>query len=353
MTSFTIAPLTSYDQRDTVLTLARENAAATDTDSRSPFETLRQLGNAGLTTLGRTGSLLPQAAVVFDLATECTATAFSLWAHRSVIAFFDAVGRDLPEGVATAQRTASTAMAAAFKNASGVGDLGVHAVQVDGGLSLTGTISWASNLYPGGVMVLPVALDGQEPGTAIVTVTVDAPGVEVKYQKGLLALDATESGFIKLTDVFVPTADILSTDVPGFLASITAPFLLLQSSLCLGLAASALASAATGLSTSRGIFEQEFAEVAAEYERLRAQLITLAEAPGDAQRYDLLRLRLDAAHLATHATRLEMAVIGGRGYKTASATGRRYREASFLPVQSPTEGHLRYELSRYEQAATA
>lgn len=351
MTNFSLLPLTPYKQRETVLTLARENAAATDTDTRSPFETLRQLGDAGLTALGRTGSLLPQAAVIFDLATECTATAFSLWAHRSVIAFFDAVGRDLPEGITTAQRTASTAMAAAFKNASGVGELGVKAAQVEGGLSLTGTISWASNLYPGGLMVLPVALGGQNPDKAIVTVTVDAPGVEIKYQKGLLALDATESGFIKLTDVFVPSKDILSTDVPGFLTRITAPFLLLQSSLCLGLGASALASTSTNLATAQGIFEQEFTEISTNYERLRRQLITLAETPSDAQRYDLLRLRLDAAHLATQATRLEMAVIGGRGYKTASATGRRYREASFLPVQSPTEGHLRYELSRYEQAA--
>ena len=40
--------------------------------------------------------------------------------------------------------------------------------------------------------------------------------------------------------------------------------------------------------------------------------------------------------------------MGGAGYVAKSPTARRLREASFLPVQSPTEGHLRYELSKYD-----
>lgn len=350
MTSaFTLEPLYPYPQRENLLALARQHAAAVDAGDRSPFETLRELGQEGLLTLGRTGSVLPQAAVAFDLATEDTATAFSLWAHRATIAFFDAVGRQLPEGMETGETTGSTAMAAAFKHASGVGELGVQAKQTEGGLLLNGSISWASNLYPGGVMVLPVAVEDaapDKPGSYIVTLRVGAEGLDVKYQKGLLALDATESGFIRLTDVFVPEADILSRDVPGFLATITAPFLLIQSSFCLGLAAAALAAAAPHTDVSRGIFTQEFEQVNAEYQRLRAELTDLAQEPTAATRRRLLQLRLDVSHLATAATRLEMAVIGGRGYKTTSETARRYREATFLPVQSPTEGHLRYELSQ-------
>jgi hypothetical protein len=36
--------------------------------------------------------------------------------------------------------------------------------------------------------------------------------------------------------------------------------------------------------------------------------------------------------------------VGGRGYAMSSPTARRAREAAFLPVQSPTEGHLRWVL---------
>ena len=55
-------------------------------------------------------------------------------------------------------------------------------------------------------------------------------------------------------------------------------------------------------------------------------------------------LRLDAAHLATSATQLELAVKGGGAYAASSPTARRVREALFLPVQSPTEAQLQWEL---------
>ena len=46
------------------------------------------------------------------------------------------------------------------------------------------------------------------------------------------------------------------------------------------------------------------------------------------------------------ATRIEATVRGGTGYLAASAVSRRLREAAFLPIQAPTEGQLRWELSR-------
>lgn len=349
MPEFTLEPLTEYPQREKVMSLARQHAEEVDQDSYSPYETLRAIAEDGLVTLGRDGSILQQTAVAFDLATECTSTAFSLWAHRSTIAFFDAVGKELPQGLVTAETTGTTAMAAAFKDASGVGEIQVHATHVDGGLELNGVISWASNLYPGGVVVLPVIVDDAEPGQPskyIVHTTVDAAGFNVKYQKGLLALDATESGFIKLENVFVPEENLMSTDVPGFLKKITAPFLLLQSSFCLGLGAASLQSVSEHLDVAQGIFQEEFAQINSEYQRLRTELTELAENPASAERRRLLQLRLDAAHFATSATRIELAAIGGKAYKARCASARRLRESQFLPVQSPTEGHLRYELSK-------
>ena len=121
MSDFTLEPLYDYPQREQVLALARTNAEAVDRGERSPFETLREIAKDGLITLGRDGSsLVPQVSVAFDLATEDASTAFSLWAHRSTIAFFDAVGRELPAGLAEATVSGTTAMAAAYKEASGL-----------------------------------------------------------------------------------------------------------------------------------------------------------------------------------------------------------------------------------------
>ena len=72
-----------------------------------------------------------------------------------------------------------------------------------------------------------------------------------------------------------------------------------------------------------------------------------SDAPsGDDSPAELVRVRLEAALLTGRATRLEQAIVGGRGYALASDTSRRAREAAFLPVQSPTETHLRHLLAR-------
>ena len=216
MSEFTLEPLEDYPQRERVLALAAEHADAVDAGERSPFENLREIAKDGLLTLGRTGSLLPQVSVAFDLASQDATTGFSLWAHRSTIAFFDAVNRELPEGLAEATTSGTTAMAAAYKEASGLAPIKVLGTLVEGGVKLNGTISWASNLYPGGVIVLPVAVQNAQeghPNRYIVTVRQDAPGLKVVYHRNLLALNGTESGTIIFEDVFVPTEDILTDNL--------------------------------------------------------------------------------------------------------------------------------------------
>ena len=351
MSEFTLEPLEDYPQRERVLALAAEHADAVDAGERSPFENLREIAKDGLLTLGRTGSLLPQVSVAFDLASQDATTGFSLWAHRSTIAFFDAVNRELPEGLAEATTSGTSAMAAAYKEASGLAPIKVLGTLVEGGVKLNGTVSWASNLYPGGVIVLPVAVQNAQeghPNRYIVTVRQDAPGLKVVYHRNLLALNGTESGTIIFEDVFVPTEDILTKDFAGFLAKVTAPFLLVQSAFCLGLAAGALQSAAEHLQVSGGIFKQDFEGLLGTYRALRDTLLRLAAEPENAQKRDLLQLRLDVSHLATAATHCELQTVGGAGYVAGSPTARRVREVTFLPVQSPTEGHLRYELAKHD-----
>lgn len=348
-----IESLYNYPERERVISLATEHAAAVDAGERSPFETLREIARDGLLTLGRTGSLVPQAAVAFDLATGCASTGFSLWAHRSTITFFDAVGRELPDGLASGTVSGTTAMAAAFKEAAGIGPIKVLGTLVDGGLRLNGTVSWASNLYPGGVIVLPVAVQNAAEGASnryIVTVRQDTPGLRITYHRNLLALNGTESGTLIFEDVTVPAADILTEDFTGFLAAVTAPFLLVQSAFCLGLGAGALQSAARHLDVSGGIFREEFGQLHDQYRGLRAELLHLATEPVNAQKRDLLNLRLGVSHFADAAAHCELQTVGGVGYVKDSPTARRVREASFLPVQSPTEGHLRFELAKFEDA---
>lgn len=338
-------PLQDYSGRSEVLAGAHASAAAVDAGQMSPFELIEALGRLGLLELGRDGDWLPMAAVVHDIASECVATAFSLWGHRMAAAYHDAVGAPLPDGVDTGRVPGVSAMAPAFKAAAGIGEISVQARPVEGGLAITGKIPWASNVYEDAAIVLPVvrlAPDGRT--QLIVRTSARTTGVSARHLTDLLALNATRSASLEFTDVFVPDQDVLTDDVPGFLASIRGPFLLLQSAFCLGLSAAALASAQHRLTGVNEVFSLDVREALAEYHRLRKDLVAVADAPAAQAPATILRLRLDSGLLTGTATRLEAAVVGGRGYQATSPTARRLREAAFLPVQSPTEGHLRWQL---------
>jgi hypothetical protein len=81
--------------------------------------------------------------------------------------------------------------------------------------------------------------------------------------------------------------------------------------------------------------------------RRRDEAVIALEAQASSQsgtgRARLARTRLDAMAVATQAVALETALCGGTGYRAGSATGRRVREAAFLPVQAPTLAQLRHD----------
>lgn len=341
-----LAPLTDYPEHGLVRARAAERARATDEADTTPFETLRELGQRGLLDLGLGGGdLRGQAAVVFDLAVECTATAFSLWGHRSGLEYLDAVGAPVASELRTGDVPLCSAMAPAFKAAAGIGEIPVTLTRRGDHLVLDGTVPWASNLYPDAVVILPVVREDGH--TAIVRTRVAAHGVSVRPLENLMALNATASGILRLEGVEIDAEqDVLTEDVPGFLATVRGPFLLLQTSFCLGLSAAALTSARENLGGVGEMFREDLDDAVAQQQRLRADLVRLAREPRAAAPRELLQLRLDAALLTGEATRLEAKIVGGRGYALSSPTARRAREAAFLPVQSPTEGHLRWELRR-------
>ncbi|MDO5617877.1 acyl-CoA dehydrogenase family protein [Kocuria sp.] len=357
---FVVEPLTDYPQREQVIAAAAANAKAVDVNHESPFAVLRALGSDGLLALGLDGSLVQQAAVVHDLATECTATAFSLWAHRSSIEYLNATGRELPEGLVNGTEPGSTAMAPAFKAAAGIGDIPVTLTRSTSGNGwvLNGVIPWASNLYPEGWVVLPALRSTPDDSTAetndddarpvILVVRTSQEGVSVRPLQDLMALDSTASGILKFQDAPVSEEAILTEDVPAFLEAVRGPFLLLQAAFCVGLSGAALESADAALSGVSEVFRPDRDTVVAEYNRVRSTLLRYLDTPRDLPFRDVAQLRLDAALLTGEATRLEAKVVGGKGYALRSATARRAREAAFLPVQSPTESHLRHVLAQFQ-----
>lgn len=343
---------------DHVRDLVSAAADSVDAGRHPTTEHLSTLAGLGLLDLGvdtvadpldATADIRGSAELIALVAEECMSTAFSIWAHRMVLDYFARGARTERNAAAYADLrlgliAGSTAMASGMKALAGIEPLGVTGRIVDDTLVVDGQVRWASNLVPGAVVVIPVQLDDDQ--RLIAWFRVGDDGVEVHPVDGLLALNATASASIRLDGVRIPLDAVLSWTFADTARAFRPTFLTLQSSFCIGIARRSVAESGRlidrpgndGLHGRFAEVERLLAEQEAAWERLIADV-------GSAPLVDFVRLRLESSLLAGEATRLEAALAGGRGYLSSSDTARRFREAAFLPVQSPSEGQLRWELT--------
>lgn len=310
------------------------------------IEGLRFLASHGL--VGNTDLAL-QAAVIRQVSRSCMSSAFALWAQSMVIHYLDradsVVLNDRAAALRTASLAGSTAMAGAFQDADGYRPLEVEFRPDGDDLLISGTIRWASNLHPDGFVIVLGARD-TDANRVIVAVPSDADGLAVDPFLDLLALGGTASASLHLDAVRVPPDWVITRDMGSFIGSIRPTFLLLQSAFCLGLADAALGSVAARIDTAFDGFRAEYSELSSRHDRLVQRHGELLIDPSHATA--LIEMRLAGSELAQQSVSLETRVLGGAGYLATSPTARRVREAAFLPIQSPTEGHLRWQLASSE-----
>ncbi|MBP8880731.1 MAG: acyl-CoA/acyl-ACP dehydrogenase [Dermatophilaceae bacterium] len=330
------------------------NASAVDRAELPASWLLPELAQRGLLDSG-VEDVANLAHLIDTIAQEDLATAFSVWAHRMVLEYLTRAERSpfIDEELAelrTGARVGSTAMASGVKALAGIEALPVTATRDGDGLRLDGVIPWASNLTANGTVVLPAGQVGAPP--IAVALRLDTPGITRRDVRGLLALEATASGSLQLSGVRVDPAAVLSRDLGTLVRGFRPTFLILQSSFALGLARRAVAEAkALDHRPDQLALRPQVQAITAALARHTATRDRLAAAPAQASDRELLTLRLDVVELAVAATRLESTLTGGRGYLASSPTARRLREAAFLPIQSPSEGHLRWELSSLASTA--
>ncbi|KOS55137.1 acyl-CoA dehydrogenase family protein [Rhodococcus rhodochrous] len=339
------------ERRRDVAEFVRGRADSLDRGETDVRTDLAQIGESCLLAagLGKHG-IGEMVAVIEDVAAESLTVGFSLWAQRMSLEYIDRAPAPLRDryrdDLAAGRIVGVTAMAAALKHLAGLGELPLTAERTADGLAVSGPIHWASNVFPDSLIVFPArAADGTR---YVAAVRADAPGVRINPAPDLLALGATSSTSLTFERVHVPADHVVTDDLGGFCGSIRPTFLLLQTAFCSGITRAALTESAARLTGLGAQFAGEHEALAARYESLRERLHRFAADPVTAGSADLIRLRLDGSLVAVAATRLESTLRGGAGYASSSATNRRFREAAFLPIQSPSEGQLRWELSQYE-----
>jgi alkylation response protein AidB-like acyl-CoA dehydrogenase len=336
-----------------VLDEIASNAAALDQGDRDTRGNITLLARHGLLGLGAPGNrdngLTAMAAVIADVAGHCLSTAFSVWAHRMTLEYLTAAAT--PWSLATVSALTETGalgvtgMASAFKDAAGCGAIDVTATATDSGFLLNGTLRWASNLYRDSVMVTAAQTEAGE--KLVVAVPLATDGVTIGQHFELLALGSTASSSVTLDGVRIAEEQILSRDIDAFLNGVRPTFLVLQSAMCIGLARRCLDEVASNLGGVNSAFTAEFDLLTTELVHAESEVGSFAAvvgSPSTPSKHDLLTLRLAAADVVSAAAALEIRTAGGKGYARRTDASRRFREAAFIPVQSPSEAQLRWEL---------
>jgi alkylation response protein AidB-like acyl-CoA dehydrogenase len=350
--------LLTPELREPVTAFFEARAAAVDAGQATVQEGLRYLhehvfaipadGESPNADLGRVIE------VMATVAWSDLSSAFSLWCHRMVLEYLSYAPpgsflRDevLPK-VLRCELLGTTALAPAMAYFVNQAPLPITARPVDGALVLKGRVNWASNLFPPDFLMVTAAAEEKSECALIVAVPGSAHGIRVDPYPRLLALQATGSSSLQLEEVEIGPEWLITNDLSAFIRQVRPTFLLLQSAFCWGLASRALAEARPLI---RGVNEVLRGDLEELEQRLEELALRVRKAAGDRGRTspmrELLEIRLGCAQLATAAVALEAKAVGGRSYIHDTPTARRLREAAFLPVQAPTEGQLRWELSRF------
>lgn len=320
-------------------------------DVRPALRRLGAVGAFGAEGEDPTESLLTAVRMVRRLASVSLATAFAAWSQRMVIEYLRSTAAppaDLLAALRAGTVPGASAMAPAVADLAGTGTLPVVAAREDGGWRLSGTVSWASNLFDDAVVVAPARTADE--GRLVVCLRRTDDGVTPTAPYELLGLNGTGTGGLALTGVAVGPGHVLGDDLASFMAVCRPAMLLLQTAMAVGVADAALDAPAghrpAVLRADGDALAERRDDVARRLEDLAGDRVGVH--PGD-----LARLRLAALDVTAAAVRLDAAAAGGQGYLAGSDTARRVREAAFLPVQAPTVAQLRREVAAAEGAAPA
>lgn len=354
----------TIDIPEDVLRWVRDNARAVDSGMVEVREALPRFAAAGLFELGvpfnKEGGLIQQAAAIELLAQHSFSTAFALWGHRMCLEFLELAGGRFSHSVLPELHAGTTpgvsAMAPGYKALSGIGDLGLQlARDEEGCLRLSGRIPWASNLHSDAIAVAPAyGLEaGSDPsgaqGGVIVAFALKSAGVSIGPALDLLAMRGTASTRVTLENVKIDEAQILTEDFEAFLQQTRPTLSILQASFCLGLATASYQQAIQNASGINAVFAEEIQEQRQRLFETKCQLAELAVKVGTSTPptpLDVLSMRLNAGQVAVRLASLELKTSGGKGFVTTSDTNRRYRESTFIALQSPSEAQLRWEINQ-------
>lgn len=342
-------------------------AEGLDTGQCDPADLLPRLGAAGLfrygvaPALGGVGGGIAEAIeAIAALSTRSLAAGFVAWSQRTYIEYLlqspNTGLRDrLLPGLLSGDTAGATALSNAMKALSGVEKLQIAARPAAGGDQvLDGVMPWVTNLRKQGFQVA-AGIATHTGGSIVATLPHDLGGLARSPDLPLIAMQSTNTAAIRLTEARLPADWIISDDAATWLPQVRPAFLGLQCGLSIGLARRSLVEVETLAGGSRAVLTGPADALAERLSRLVRRLTAGIATGTFRERADeLFELRIALADLALETVWLELQAAGGRAYLTSQplSFARRWREAAFLPIVTPSLSQLKTALAgRTREAA--
>lgn len=327
---------------------------------------LPRLAAAGLTRLAVPAALGgdgagPAEAVqaVAAVAQHSLAAAFMLWGHRCYAEFLVRTpnaglrAAQLP-AILAGERAGASALSNVMKHLAGLEPLQVTARSEGGDIVINGKLPWVTNLRKDGFWVAAAA-DPVGGGPAIiVSLAHDDPGLVRSDDLALMGMRSSDTAAVTLTEVRIPAGRIIAQNAQDWLPGVRPLFIALQCGMTIGLSRRALAEARKCSGAGRAVLGSSIEETAQRIDRAEAQVLAgIGSGSFAADTAPLFRLRIELAELAQEAVSLELQAGGGRNFLEGSGRdfARRWREAAFVPLITPSLVQLRSVLAAASRAA--
>lgn len=328
-------------------------------------EVVTQLGTRGLLRIGVPAALNGDGGTTADaveaiaqVARHSLTSAFVFWGQRAFIEFLlHTPNTDLRERWLPALLDGSLAGATGLSNAmkflSGIESLQVAATPLESGWQLDGKLPWVTNLRRSGFVVAAAVAHADGP-PSIIALSSDQAGVTRSDDLDLVALRGSNTAAVDIGAVRIDATQRLHDNALAFCPFIRPAFLGLQCGLSIGLARASLAAAREH--GSQGAHAIVMPRVEALDHALEQAVAALYDGLGN-DRFrsvpaELFRLRIHLADLVQQSAGLELQASGGRAYLLSHNRDfvRRWREAAFVPVVTPSLTQLQGELAKHAAA---
>ncbi|MCZ0960657.1 acyl-CoA dehydrogenase family protein [Paracoccus benzoatiresistens] len=327
---------------------------------------LPRLADAGLVRIGVPGDLGGQGGTVMDavqavaaVARESLAAAFMLWGHRCFVEFMvqtpnNALRDRLLPDLLAGRVAGASGLSNVMKFLAGLEPLQMTARPEGEDLVIDGMLPWVTNLRGQGFFVAAAA-DPADGGPAmIVALAHDDPGVRRSADLSLMAMRSSDTAAVRIDGARIGRDRIIAANAPEWLPGVRPVFIALQCGMAIGLARRSLAEAGAAGGAGRAVLAAPVAALQARLDQVTASLDAgLGSGAFVSRPAALFELRIALSDIVFEAVALELQAGGGRCYLQGPGQGfaRRWREAAFIPVITPSTVQLRTILAAASKAA--